>query len=124
MSPLFRKKKPPARKAYRDYPLGLRACYIQKDIDALAKKDDDRWMSYQKECNRILGIFADRNGHGIELEKQGRMDEAITVYESNIADWADTPYPYKRLRIIYTKRKQYDDAIRVCQKYIDTTRGL
>ena len=52
------------------------------------------------------------------------MDEAITVYESNIADWADTPYPYKRLRIIYTKRKQYDDAIRVCQKYIDIVKEL
>ncbi|MEM7348190.1 MAG: hypothetical protein AAF485_28505, partial [Chloroflexota bacterium] len=37
--------------------------------------------------------------------------------EANITDKFIGKHPYNRLRIIYTKRKDYHNAIRVCQAF-------
>lgn len=60
----------------------------------------------------------DRNLKGIQLEKEGKIDEAITLYEKNIKENFIGNHPYDRLAIIYRKRKQIDDEIRVLQKAI------
>lgn len=41
-----------------------------------------------------------------------------------MADYADTPHLYNRLRVIYSKRKQYDEAIRICKAYIEMSNKL
>ena len=61
---------------------------------------------------------ADRNLNGIALEKEGNVDAAIALYEANIYAQLPGTHPYERLRIIYTKQKRWDDAIRVCRAYI------
>jgi tetratricopeptide (TPR) repeat protein len=63
-------------------------------------------------------IQAVRNIKGKELEKSGRINEAIELYEKNIAEEFDGNRPYDRLAIIYRKRKQYDEEIRVLEKAI------
>jgi len=61
---------------------------------------------------------AERNLEGIELEKEGRVDEAIQLYEANIRENFDGNHPYDRLAIIYRKRKEIGEEIRVLKKAI------
>lgn len=62
----------------------------------------------------------DRNLKGKELEKIGQVDRAIKFYEENVKDEFEGSFPYDRLAIIYRKRKQYKDEIRVLNKAIST----
>jgi tetratricopeptide (TPR) repeat protein len=59
-----------------------------------------------------------RNLTAIKLEKLGRVDEAIRLYEANVEESFDGSHPYTRLATIYRKRKQIDDEIRVLEKAI------
>ena len=54
-----------------------------------------------------------------ELEKQGRVDEAIVLYEANLKDKSVAGHPYERLRIIYSRQKDYANAIRACQAFVE-----
>lgn len=63
-------------------------------------------------------LLLDRNLKGIDLEKEGKIDESIKLYEANIADNSEGNHPYDRLSIIYRKRNQIDDEIRVLEKGI------
>ncbi len=60
----------------------------------------------------------ERNLSGIKLEKKGNIDKVIELYEMNVAENCMGNHPYDRLAIIYRKRKQYDDEIRVLNKAI------
>ncbi len=53
------------------------------------------------------------NIEGQALEKEGRIEEAIVVYERGIAANTDTPFTYKRLRILYRRLKRIDDMNRI-----------
>jgi len=59
-----------------------------------------------------------RNLQGIELEKSGQEENARILYEMNVEDKFDGSHPYERLRVIYTRRKDYVQAARVCQKFL------
>ena len=63
-------------------------------------------------------IIVERNLKGKDLEKQGDIEGAIRLYEQNVTDKADVPFPYNRLEIIYRKQKRLDDEIRVLEKAI------
>ncbi|MCI0399630.1 MAG: hypothetical protein L0332_22280 [Chloroflexi bacterium] len=69
-------------------------------------------------ADTVLGIMVDRNLQGEELEKDGRVGEAMTLYEENVADQTTAPFPYDRLRVLYTRRGDYHEAIRICQTYL------
>jgi len=58
------------------------------------------------------------NQKGIQYEKKGEIDKAIEQYELVISKNFEGNYPYDRLAIIYRKRKQIDDEIRVLEKAI------
>ena len=53
------------------------------------------------------------NLEGRALEKAGRIDEAIALYESGVAGGTDTPNTYTRLRILYRKLKRPEDVERI-----------
>jgi tetratricopeptide (TPR) repeat protein len=59
-----------------------------------------------------------RNLMGIELEKMGKTDEAIKLYEQNVREDFEGSHPYNRLSIIYRKRGQFDEEIRILEKAI------
>ena len=63
--------------------------------------------------------LVDNNINGERLEKLGKLNEAIALYEYNIAQRFDGNFPYDRLAIIYRKQKKYDEEIRVLKQAID-----
>ena len=68
---------------------------------------------------RGLDRSVDRNLKGIELEKAGKINQAIKLYEMNIKDNFEGNHPYDRLAIIYRRNKKYDEEIRVLKKAIE-----
>ena len=57
-----------------------------------------------------------RNDEGLEMERQGRPDEAISLYEANLSEGCDTSITYHRLAILYRGRTDYDNEVRVLEK--------
>lgn len=53
------------------------------------------------------------NALGIAYEKEGKIEEAITIYEENIKLRAVATHAYNRLIILYRKRKDKENEIRV-----------
>ena len=70
-----------------------------------------------KVASQLLDVMVDRNLNGKTLETKGKVDKAIALYEENVLDLFDGNYPYDRLRVIYTKRNQLAEAIRVCKTF-------
>lgn len=134
--PIFgRKKKKEKKKVInlKDYEKELRnwvederrkGVPLQRTKEAILEKMDTKYtreqpfevfLLYRQVAGELDDILFSRNNQGSELEKEGRIDEAIQLYEQNARDLVDTPFTYNRLRIIYTKRKDYQNAIRVCR---------
>lgn len=53
------------------------------------------------------------NVEGRALEKAGRVEEAISLYEYGLTGGTDTPWTYTRLRILYRKLKRPEDVERI-----------
>lgn len=60
----------------------------------------------------------ERNLKGSQFEKDGQIDKAVRLYERNVQENFEGNHPYDRLAIIYRKRNQIDDEIRVLEKAI------
>jgi len=73
---------------------------------------------YRKELSKIENNLVNRNLKGIKLEKEGKIDKAIKLYEKNIEEEFDGSHPYIRLAIIYSKKGLLDDEIRVLEKAV------
>lgn len=62
---------------------------------------------------------AELNNKGIELEKQGKIVEAIAIYEENIkGDCYPAMHSFDRLLVLYRKSKDYENEKRVAEKAI------
>lgn len=68
--------------------------------------------------DRKFSIQVDRNLKGKELEKEGDIEGAIALYEQNISEGFAGNHPYDRLAIIYRKKKDYSEEIRVLERAI------
>lgn len=72
------------------------------------------------EKDKQLANCAELNNKGVAYEKSGNIDAAIRAYEQNIA--SDSPYPatysFDRLMVLYRKKKDYKNEIRVIEKAI------
>lgn len=66
---------------------------------------------YEGLRNELMGNL--QNGRALEMA--GRVDEAIPYYETAVADQMSTRFPYEHLRIIYRRRGQPADGLRVCE---------
>ena len=64
-----------------------------------------------------------RNEQGHEFEKQGRVEDAIAIYEVNVVDRCDTPFTYKRLAILYRRLGEYAKEIRVLERALERIQG-
>lgn len=73
---------------------------------------------YRKELSEIENNLVNRNLKGIKLEKEGKVDKAIELYEKNIEEEFDGSHPYERLAIIYSKKGSLGDEIRILEKAV------
>ncbi len=93
------------------------------------KSKPDKWQSLKlelekkkqenKKVQKKLVKIASRNNSGIDLEKSGKIDDAIIVYEENVNDNVVATHSYDRLMIIYRRRKNYINEIRIIKTAID-----
>lgn len=105
---------------YMTLPYITRGLNIKIDIwTERAKPTKIENIEKQYKKIRIPKDPVDRNLKGIELEKEGDIDNAIEFYELNIQEGFEGNHPYNRLAIIYRKRKQYTEEIRVLERGIE-----
>jgi tetratricopeptide (TPR) repeat protein len=64
-----------------------------------------------------------RNLDGMELEAAGRIQQAIELYEQNVAEGFPGDWPYSRLVSVYERQGAYDEAERVLRRAIEVTRA-
>jgi hypothetical protein len=70
------------------------------------------------ESTKRFQVLAERNDQGLHWEVLGDLRQAMTFYEANVADCFSNFLSYERLRIVYTGRRWYEDALRVCEAYL------
>lgn len=102
-------------------PLGRRHRRLNRKLDELLKSPRANMKEIELYHNKIAGIediMVNRNLKGIELEKKANIEDAVRLYEQNVADEFDGTHPYNRLAIIYRKKRQFDGEIRVLKKAI------
>jgi hypothetical protein len=58
-------------------------------------------------------------GQAYSLEKEGKLDEAKNLYWQIINEGFTGSFPYERLRIICAQRKEWEEAVKVCRRYVD-----
>ena len=64
-----------------------------------------------------------RNLEGLTAEQEGRQDDAVALYERNVAEGFTGDWPYGRLVAIYEKRGQLGDAERVLLRAMEVTQA-
>jgi len=55
---------------------------------------------------------ADGNMRGQALEKEGKVEQALLEYEKLLEQEVDTPFTYRRLAILHSKRKDRENELR------------
>ena len=94
---------------------------LNLEYEELLKDPNSSLKLIEKHRNRISKIennIVNRNLKGIELEKEGKIDEAIKLYEKNIKEEFEGSHPYERLAIVYSKKGSLEDEIRVLEKAV------
>lgn len=100
----------------------IKAILSGKDFIMIPKSDYDeamRVLENRRKQDEFLSQTAARNNEGIEFEKAGEADKAIAVYEENIAGGYPAEHAYKRLMVLYRRRKDYNNEIRVIKRAIE-----
>src|ERR1700737_4193757 len=70
---------------------------------------EDRWLLEAQTARNLAGLAA---------EQSGNVDEAIALYERNLAEGFPGDLPYGRLVAIYERRAAFDQAERVLRRAI------
>ncbi len=60
-----------------------------------------------------------RNLDGMDLERNGRIDVALDLYEQNVAEGFEGDWPYGRLVAYYEKVGQLEQAERILNRAIE-----
>lgn len=64
------------------------------------------------------------NQYAMELEKAGKIEEAVEKYKEAIELGFKGSYPFDRLNVYYRKNKDYDSEIEICNKAINLYENL
>jgi len=103
---------------FSDYHAGIREYLLNRTALALMDEDFEKSIPYIKAAETIAQKQAERNSYAITIEKN-LLEGALFLYEENIAEMFIGEHPYQRLRVLYTRQKDYTNAIRVCRRYIE-----
>ena len=92
-------------------------CQSWLNQDRCSLTPEEREIYGQAE-RQLFAEMTARNQRGAELEKQGKIVEAIAEYETNVADRFLGAQPYQRLQSLYLSLGNYDKALRVSRLHI------
>jgi tetratricopeptide (TPR) repeat protein len=98
------------KKLSKEYPL-IKLTQLPEVEQSIAGLEREFLQAQYREA-------AEGNMRGQALEKDGNIDGAILEYERLLQEGVDTPYTYRRLAIIYSKRKEPDEEMRVLRAAI------
>ena len=90
---------------------------------SMIQKLDAKLKPYQSCANQLIAPIQTTLSNALELEKVN-PDGAIVLYEKCVKAGSTGSTPYERLRIIYTRQKEYQKAITACQNFINTLQIL
>ena len=83
---------------------------------------EECWASMEKQLqdNPVQSKLTEKkrlqiNLDGKVLEKAGRINEAIALYELGVTNGTDTPFTYDRLMVLYRKENRLEDERHVCE---------
>jgi hypothetical protein len=71
---------------------------------------EERWL---------LEAQTARNLEGLSAEQSGNVEQAIALYERNVAEGFPGDLPYGRLVLLYERRGALDEAERVMRRAIE-----
>lgn len=98
---------------------------IEQELIILKNRCDELQLQYEKTLDNTESSTIDFNDLGYELnqkgmefEKNSDIDNAIKYYELSIENNFEGTYPYNRLTILYRKKKDYCNEIRVIENAI------
>lgn len=114
----------PPSQMFLDHPPGIRSQLLSSLSLKLFDVDMKQSQAYARAADTLGAVFSKRISQAALLEREGEIDKAIRIYQKVADDLFDGSYPYERLRILYSKRKEYDKAIRACQQYIEMANTL
>lgn len=98
---------------------GSEKVIIEKDyLEKLEKK----YRPIKQREERLFKV-CNLNNEGMKLEKQGKILEAIDIYEECIKIPVQARHAYDRLLVLYNKAKEYKKELRVCKKAIKMFKG-
>ena len=104
--------------------LEMAAGKTRQDICALLLKGNSQIFALNELQARaalekeLFNVFVERNMEGSKLEKSGNVDGAMALYLANVNDGFVGTHPYERLRIIYAKRKDFEKAAVICERFV------
>lgn len=96
-------------------PLSVRLDFVINSLEMGRKLA----LSYRQASLEIDQRLGERLAQAQKFEKSNDIQNAIALYEQNISDGFLASLPYECLRIIYEKKKDYQNAIRVFKRYIE-----
>lgn len=109
---------------FTDQPDGIREYLLrQLSVQLTGEKGFDKLADrYDAAAETISNRHLNRNLKGRELEEKATpeaIEKAIQNYKDNVSEMFIGDHPYRRLRVIYTRQKLYQEAISVCEAYIE-----
>jgi tetratricopeptide (TPR) repeat protein len=75
-------------------------------------------MTGNDERERLAAQTA-RNLSGLELEREGRLEEALALYRQNVDEAFEGDWPYGRLVAAYEKRGELEAAAAILERAIE-----
>jgi hypothetical protein len=102
-------------------PTPLQRQYIALMQQLRESQDPAARPQLRASAAQVARVMLQRNLQAVALEKQGHVDDAVALYEANVADEFPGDFPYRRLWTIYYRRSCYKAAERVCRlalKYV------
>lgn len=118
---IMNSRAPQAARLFRDLRPGLREYLLRAHLPVRSRRGIGAEIDARLvEADRITEMLGQRHMRAYHAEKQGREQEAIRLYEQNVADGDLSTLSYTRLRLLYARQKRYRDARRVCEAYLQT----
>ena len=119
---IFNSVQPPfprISRLFRDLRPGLREYLLRAHLPIRSQRGIGAEIEARLiEADRLCEMLGQRHIRAYHAEKQGNEDEAIKLYEQNVADGDLSTLSYERLRVLYCQQDRQHEAIRVCKAYL------